>query len=148
MRLNSDAIIALKKATAYDTAFRAHQMSSIEATNILNKLLTDPYFFSFIKSLKDLDEVYSSENSPNETWNTLTTKFGNQLICEALEHMDDCEEAGDHSRHELYAAICAVKEAMDNDYLANVKKETHSDVFRYRLQQSYLALINNMYPNK
>jgi hypothetical protein len=145
--LNQDSIRNIKKITAHNNAFSSVRMLSMESAKILNKLFTSKEFFFFIQSLQDLDYVYSGPDKEKKLWEQAEQKLGNELLTEALEHRDDCIEGGDPEPSEQLAeAVKLVNDILDQCYCISEEKDNASDLYRYRLQQSFNDLINDMYP--
>ncbi len=145
--LNQYATRNIKRITSHNSAYSSVHILSDESTEILNKLFSSKEFFFFIQSLKDLDDVYSGPDKEKRLWEQAEQKLGNELLTEALDHRDDCIEAGDPEPSEQLAeAVKIVNNILDQCYCISQQKDNDSDLYRYRLQHAFNDLVDDLYP--
>jgi len=150
LHLEQTAIKFIRSATSTDTAFRTARMMSHEAQTVLNKLLTAKFFPVFMRDFLDLDWEYTGPDKANKIWNNLEKSLGIDLLQEAFEYFNSNKDILDvpSSRPDLLEAIKEVEHAIDDCCNIDTDKKIHTDVFKYRLQQTFNEIIKELYPDK
>lgn len=149
LHLSPDAVKKLRKSTSYASAFSMMYMHHTEAQYILNKLFCSEAFFHFVRTLYDVDKVYTKPKIIDNLWKSLDQKYSDEVITAALEligeHFDDSIEL---PSEEVLEAIKEVNAIIDRDYDDQLTKEELTDSSKYRLQLAFNELVEELYPSK
>lgn len=145
--LNEKAVSTLLKMTDDNFAFRTLRISSQEARDILNSVLTSTNFLKLIHCMNNVACEFN-KNSSNSL-KELESKIGTQRINKALDWdtiFDPIYEGPLPTELEL-EDLRLLREAMDNDYAQNEMSIHDKQLAKYQLFKTFQSLIDNIYPD-
>lgn len=142
--LDAETINNIRCITGKERGALVFRCESDKYKRILNRLLSSPYFLSFIECLGNLD---SYEDELNTIWSPVIEKYGEEIFATAMEcytgkidyeHDPNAEFPSD----EVCEAYKCIDEVIDQqqDILYKIK------VSRYELHEVYEDLVNGLYP--
>ena len=118
-----------------------------DARDTISKVFESSEAPRFIFALQELLKVYSGPDKTQTMWHELESKYDRNLINEAFEHIDDNPEVGDsRPPAEVIHVISDIQNIIDTGYSQQVEEEYDTDVYRYRAQRAFDALIDNIFP--
>ena len=170
--LSEEAVKAIKLATAFETAFGATQMWHGDSRRILSKLLSSPFFFGLVKSLGELDCVYTSQSPWKRGWEQLEKRYDAEMLAKVIELHDEFIttdsypdndpkglEITEHyenllanagidasNREEFFNAKRDVEELMDKARGNDALKDDLIAAKRYEAVKKFSQLVNDLYP--
>lgn len=145
--LNQEAIKALHVLTNSRSSHSNVWQMQGNSKEVIEKMLTSKKFNYFISSLTELDEIYNNTDKNEILNNELQNKYNFDTLDLALKIHEDHEEltSGKYS-DEVLSAVCDIDEVIDKMHINYTELEFKTDVMRYRLQNAFNDLINDLYP--
>lgn len=145
--LNQDAIKALQKLTNFHAPHSKVWQTGGKSKDVIQKMLLSDKFFNFICSMSELDDIYNGPDKSNKLYKELQKKYNDETLEIAFKIHDDVYDL-ENSKYsdEILSAVCDVNELIDKMYKNDTELDYKTDVMRYRLQNAFNDLINNLYP--
>ena len=145
--LNEKAISTLLKMTDDHFAFRTLRISSQEARDVLNSVLSSTNILELIRCMNNV--TYEFNNDSSNSLKELESKIGTQRISNALDWdtiLDPIYEGPLPTESEL-EDLRLVQEALDDDYAKNEMSIRNKQLAKYQLFKTFQSLIDEIYPD-
>ena len=118
----------------------------INTKSVLESLITSDNFIEFISCLCALHECYSGPDKNKQLINELNKKYDKTILDKALELIDNPSDIIDDVDEEVISAIKEINHVTDLMYGNDLQKQYDNDVLKYRVQNAFTSLINNIFP--
>ncbi len=144
--LEAETIRNLQRITGKNRGALVFRCESDKYKQILNRLLSSPFFLSFIECLGDLD---ACENELNTIWLPVIEKYGEENFAIAMEcYTGDIDYEHDPDVEFPSDEVCEAYKCIDEVHNQRQDILYKMKVSRYELHEIYEDLINGLYPKR
>lgn len=143
--LDEKAISHIRLATKLESSFSSVHMLPDEAGEMISRFISSKGFFNLVMALKEFDRIYNEPDLQQKLQEDLEKRHGKKMLAKSMEFEPD-EHEGEQIDVALREAYLDWQDAQDELYVDSMDKEVLVAAMRYRLSQSFEAIMDELYP--
>lgn len=142
--LKKETIDAIIKITGKERSCIEWGHQSENYKKILNNFLTSEKFLDIMKIMLELDTIYNQKNTEMEE---LQNELGDELFNKSI-NLYQSDYINLNLTQEECEAIAKIDNVIDNCHEKNLIFQREMAFNRFKLQEAFTLLLNELYPNK
>lgn len=146
LNLDAEALKVIIKITGKEKTCLNFGYESENYRKILNDILTSKKFLDIIKTMFELDNIYTQNKKKNTKLQDLQKELGDELFDKAM-NMYRSNNIDENLTQEECNAIAKIDCSIDNDRKKDYDFQREIAFNRFKLQEDFILLLNELYPD-